>query len=474
MKLARQFDQNMQDRESSEGGPDTGRAQLRSADQMKDLQGSSSADRVEAELQALFDCSTQKVSGRLSQGSSASSCSQEVKAQPAAALLERSRQTRLASERPVPAALGSNNDFDDDWENDELLDDPLLLEMTHNPPQPHDRPRTTSQTHAEGETGRSCSGFQPAKAACARQPSAARSTPTHSTLQELCPTLKTTKRSTFKLEPNLHFQAKDLSRPALSPLQPQYRSSPLSSTAAKTVCQCAEAADWHTGAPGCSQAVSDSLWDDGDDDSLLYQVCDSVERISDTPSDQVSSSCKNQRAGGERAQTCTTAVPIGAGGGCRALRQSPRTFVRSNSLPATSSGAGNYKGWDFPMRGANNKPQTSQSLPGSHMVLGNFSQARNWSGKSQTGNDGAPQACTLTTRTSHTAFKRNFSDSAVPINKGAAPEIEHFKGIFILYELCQSKTLQTDVPRCSSSHGCSILMLETICWDETCPCQRLS
>lgn len=433
MKLARQFDQNMQDRESSEGVPNNsgfsqrgnaGGAKLRSAHQMKDLQWSSSADRVEAELQALFDCSTQKVSGRLSQGSLASSCSQEVKAEPAAALSKRSRQTGLSSERPVPAAelkaaaLGSNSDFDDDWDNDELLNDPLLLEMTHDPPQLHDQPKTTSQPHTEEESDRSCSGFQSAKAACVRQPSAAHSTPAYSTLQELCPTLKTTNRSTFKLLPNLHFQAKDISRPALTPLQPKPRSSPVSSATAKTLRQRAKAADSHTGAPGCCQAVSDSLWDDGDDDTLLYQVCDSVERISSTQSDQVSSSHKNQPAGGERAQMCTTPVPIDAGGSSRAPQQSPRTFVRSNSLPATSSGAGNYRGWDFPMRGANNKPQTSQSLPGSHMAVGNFSQSRDWSGKSHTGNDGAPQACMVTTRTSHTAFKRNFSDSAVPINKG--------------------------------------------------------
>lgn len=406
VKLARQFDKNMQDRESSEGAPT-----LRSSDKMQPLQCPSSSDRVEAELQALFDCSTQRVSGRLSQGS----CSQEVKDQPAAVLLEPSRQTGPSSEKSVPAAglkataLRSNNDFDDDWENDELLNDPLLLEITHNPPQLQDNSQASSQTNTKRESEQSNSGFQSAKMACGRQPSAARSELTCTTLQELCPKLKTTNRSTFKLEPNLHFQAKDLSRPALTPLQPKAEVSPINPTTSKT--QPDVAASPKTDARGCSQGASDSQWEDGDDDSLLYQVCDSIERL-----DRLSSSPKNQHSVAEKAQRGTTPVSIDAGS--RAQRESPHSFVRSNSLPATSSDAGTYRGWDCPMRGASSKPLMSQSLPGSHMTLGTFSQSRDWSGKLQTGIDGASKAGMVTARTAHPAFKRNFSDSAVSSNKG--------------------------------------------------------
>lgn len=422
MRLARQFDKNMQDRESSEGVRNNDFSHSVSERgsackaKMKDLQCSSSSDRVEAELQALFDCSTQRVSGRLSQGSSASSCSQELKDQAAAALLERSRQTRLSSEKSVPAAtaLRSNNDFDDDWENDELLNDPLLLEITHNPPQRHGKSESTSQREAD----QSCSGFQSAKTTCGGQPSAAHSKPTCSTLQELCPKVKKTNRSTFKLEPNLHFQTKDLSRPALTPQQPKPQISPVSEATAETLHQPDKTASANADAPGCSQELSDSLWDDGDDDTLLYQVCDSVEKISNTPLDHESASCKNQHPVGERAQKYTTHVPTDAGASSRAQRESPRVFVRSNSLPATNSDAGNYRGWDFPMRGASNKPQMSQSLPGRPSALGKFSQSRDWSGRLQTGNDGAPKACVLAARTAHAAFKRNFSDSAVASNKG--------------------------------------------------------
>lgn len=440
VKLARQFDKNMQDRESSERAPNndfnnsssrrgnTCKAKLGSAAKMKDLQCSSSSDGVEAELQALFDCSTQRVSGRLSQGSSVSSSSQDVKDQPAAALLERSRQTGLPSGKSAPAAglkatASRSNDFDDDWENDELLSDPLLLEITHNPPQVHDRPETTSQTNGKRGTDQSCSGVQSAKTTSARQPSAARSKLTCSTLQDLCPKLKTTNRSTFKLEPNLRFQAEDLSRPALTPPQPKPQTSPVTSTTTKTH-QPVQSTSSSTGAAGCSQGVSDSLWDDGDDDTLLYQVCDSVERISNTQLDQGGSSCTNRRPVGDRAQTCTAPVHIEAGATSRAQRESPRTFVRSNSLPATGSQAGNYRGWDVPLKGANKKPHMSQSLPGSHMALGT-SQPRDCSGKFQNdGNDGTTKACLVTTRTSHTVFKRNFSDSAVPSNKGTIQSLK--------------------------------------------------
>lgn len=417
----------MQDRESSEGLHNNSvskrgnacKAKLKSADKMKDLQCSSSSERVEAELQALFDCSTQSVSGRLSQGLSASSCSQEVKDEPAPALFERSRHTSSSSERFVPAAdlKATANDFEDDWENDEMLNDPLLLEISHNPPQLHDKPKTTSQADLKRATGQSCSGLQSAKRTCAPVASAADSKLTCSTLQQLCPKLKTTNRSTFKLEPNLHFQAKDFSRPALTLLERKPRTSPATSTTTKTLCRPDKATDSNAAALGCSQGISDSLWDEGDDDTLLYQVCDSVERISNTQLDPVSSSGQNQHTVGEQAQKCTTAMAIETGASSRAQRETPRTFVRSNSLPVTSSEAGNYKGWDFPMRGTHYKAQMSQSLPGSRMALGTFSQSRNWSGKFQTGNDGATKACTVTARTSHTAFKRNFSDSAVPSNK---------------------------------------------------------
>lgn len=386
---------------------------------MKDLECSSSSDAVEAELQALFDCSTQNVSGRLSQESSASARSQVVEDEPVAAHLVETGQTRLkASEKSVPAAavkaaaLRSNDDFDDDWENDDLLNDPLLLEITQNPPRLLDKCEPTLRSYTNTENSQSRSGFQSTtKTMCARQPSAANSKLTCSTLQELCPKPKTTNRSTFKLEPNPHFQAKNPSKPTVTGVQ---HICPTNLATTKTLSKPDTTTDFKADiceAADSLQGISDSLWDDGDDDTLLYQVCDSVERTSNTQLDQVSSRHKKWPYFLEgRGQQCTSPVPIDTATSST-KRESPRTFVRSNSLPATSSGAVSYKGWDIAMKAANKKSQMSQSLPGQHTALGTFNQSRDSSGKYHTGNDGAP-------KTSPTAFKRNFSDSAVISNKG--------------------------------------------------------
>lgn len=436
VKLARQFDKNMQDRESLEGihnsfnssisdCANTSKPKLKPADKMKGLQCSSSSDAVEAELQALFDCSTQNVSGRLSQGSSASARSQVVEDVPVAAHSVETGQTRLkASEKSVPAAevkaaaLGSNDDFDDDWENDDLLNDPLLLELTQNPPRLLDKSEPTLQSYTNTENSQSRSGFQSTtKTMCARQPSAANSKLTCSTLQELCPKPKTTNRSTFKLEPNPHFQAKNPPKPTVTGVQ----ICPTNLAATKTLCKPDKTTDFKADiceAADSLQGISDSLWDDGGDDTLLYQVCDSVERISNSQLDQVSSRHnKWPHFLEERGQKCTTPVPIDTVTSST-KRESPRTFVRCNSLPATSSGAVGYRGWDMAMKAANKKSQMSQSLPGQHTALGTFNQSQDPSGKGHTGNDGATKACMGAAKISPTAFKRNFSDSAVTSNKG--------------------------------------------------------
>uniref|UniRef100_A0A674NWF1 ETAA1 activator of ATR kinase b n=1 Tax=Takifugu rubripes TaxID=31033 RepID=A0A674NWF1_TAKRU len=328
VKLARQFDKNMQDRESLEGihnnfnssvsdCANTSKPKLRPADKMKGLQCSSSSDAVEAELQALFDCSTQKVSGRLSQGSSASARSQVVEGEPVAAHLVETGQTRLkASEKSVPAAevkaaaLGSNDDFDDDWENDDLLNDPLLLELTQNPPRLLDKFEPALQSYANTENSQSHSGFQSTtKTMCAHQPTAAKSKLTCSTLQELCPKPKTTHRSTFKLEPNPHFQAKNAYKPTVTDVQSKLQICPTNLATTKTLCKPDKTTDFKGDiceAADSLQGISDSLWDDGDDDTLLYQVCDSVERISNSQLDQVSFRHKKQYFLEERGQKGTT------------------------------------------------------------------------------------------------------------------------------------------------------------------------
>lgn len=464
MKLARQFDENMQqDRETSEqpntvnlnecgntSGTDLRETSFPS--NVKDLKCPSSSDHVEAELHALFDCSTQRVSGRLSQVSSASACSQEVKDQAASSTLVEPGQTKLKSaDGSSPAAQPAEekgfrkkdcDDFDDDWENDDLLDDSFVLAMTQNPHQQLDTtPKTTWQSNTKTNTTHFTSACKHT-ASTIHQPSELHSKPSCSALQELCPKPKTSNRSTFKLEPNPHFQpkvaAKDASKSNFTVIQPKPQMSEPNSAATKTLStpQPDKLTNDHKEtcvAADSVKGIPDSLWDDGDDDALLYQVCDSVERISNTQPQQVSpgDGPKKQGIAVDRQRKTTSSLPIDTvwttSAGSRANRQSPCAFVRSNSLPGTSCEVVNYQGWNMPMKGANNKSQMSQSLPGSHVALGTFSQCRDSSGSFQAGNDSVvinryTVRARAPSKSSHTAFKRNVSDSAVISNKGKLSE----------------------------------------------------
>lgn len=470
VKLARQFDENMQqDRESSKQlntdvnsnlseRRNTSKTELRETSfpsHLNDPKCLSSSDHVEAELHALFDCSTQGVSGRLSQVSSASACSQEVNGQPVTSTSVEPGQTKLKSaDGSGPAAQpaqekgscgsGTNywDDFDDDWENDDLLNDSFMLAMTQNPPSP----KTTLQSNAKTNTSHFTSVYKPtASTISAHQPSDSHSKPSWSALQELCPKPKATNRSTFKLEANPHFQskvvAKDASKSNLSVIQPKPQISEQNPATTKTLFTPQpdkitkdQKVTYVTGES--VKGISDSLWDDGDDDALLYQVCDSVERISNTPPQEASPSDRQKRQDIPEDKQRKTTTPVlidtawSISAGSRANRQSACAFVRSNSLPGTSCEAVNYQGWNIPMKGANNKSQMSQSLPGSHMGLGTFSQCRESSGNFQAGNDKVdikPHTVTAgaPSKSSHTAFKRNVSDSAVISNKGKLSECRY-------------------------------------------------
>ncbi|XP_033468553.1 uncharacterized protein etaa1b [Epinephelus lanceolatus] len=464
MKLARQFDENMQqDRETSEQlntvnsslteCVNTSKTKLTETsflNTVKDLKCPSSSDQVEAELHALFDCSTQAVSGRLSQGSTASAHSQEVKHQHLTSTLAEPRQSGLKSaDKSAPAAhpaeekgscgSSANNcdDFDDDWENDDLLNDSLVLAMTQNPDQQHGADtKTTLQSNLKTNTTQITSVFRPtANTNSAHQPS--NSKPSCSALQELCPKPKTTNRSTFKLEPNPHFHpktaAKDVSKSSFTVLQSKSKMSDQKSATTKTLSIPIpnKITNDHKGshtAADSGKDISDSLWDDGDDDALLYQVCDSVERISNSQPQRASpSNCQEkQDFAVDRQRKPPAPLPIdtsqSTNTSASANRQSPCAFVRSNSLPGTGRETVNFQGWNIPMKGANNKSGMSQSLPGSHVSLGTFNQCRDSSGTFQAGNvDVKPHTVTArapqNSKSHHTAFKRNQSDSAAISNK---------------------------------------------------------
>uniref|UniRef100_A0A672GGN7 Uncharacterized protein n=1 Tax=Salarias fasciatus TaxID=181472 RepID=A0A672GGN7_SALFA len=344
MKLARQFDENMQqDTDTSEqfnpvkNEPDecgnASEAELARppfSGPAKHQKYPSSAEQVEAELHALFDSSTQGISGRLSECSATLADLQEMK------------------DRSGSCGSNANNcdDFEDDWENDDLLNDSFVLAMTQNPIEQHDSStKATSHPHTKTNTAQSAALCKPAASTdSAPQSSNTSPKPNHSALQELCPKTKTINRSTFKLQPNPYFQAKEVSKSGFTAAQPKMHTSHQNSTTTKT--SSAPRVDGipnqhggaHSGAESAKD-ISNSLWDDGDDDALLYQVCDNMEKISNTQPQQTSSTSR-QGFATERGRRSTEPLPIDTawptGAGASANRQPSCASVLSNSLPGTN------------------------------------------------------------------------------------------------------------------------------------------
>ncbi|XP_030016743.1 ewing's tumor-associated antigen 1 [Sphaeramia orbicularis] len=87
---------------------------------------------VEDDLDLLFDGSTQHVSGSFSQVSAQPSQAIPTTAAAKVASGKNSALTH-SSTLAVPKTTSANCNFDDDWDNDDLLDDSLLIEMTQNP-----------------------------------------------------------------------------------------------------------------------------------------------------------------------------------------------------------------------------------------------------------------------------------------------------------------------------------------------------
>ncbi|XP_028279201.1 uncharacterized protein etaa1b [Parambassis ranga] len=453
MKLAKQFDENMQQEKETLEELNSVNNNLNEyvvtskinptqsvfPTNVKDPQCPPSIDQAEAELHALFDSSTQKISGQLSQSSVTSTCSQGKKDKAVTAAVAEGQQSNLKSaaqsgsavhpaKEKEPCGNAKNCDaFDDDWENDDLLNDSFVLAMTQNASEQHDtKTITTEFTTVCEPTVNTNSADSPSNSQCK---------PSCSTIQELCPKPKTTNRSTFKLQPNPHFQPmrveKKVLKSSFTGLQPKsqmFDQKPVTTKTLSTPQPDNVSNDYRVGCSGADSVklISDSLWDDGDDDALLYQVCDSIERISNSQPQQVSpSNCQGkQDTAADRQRKTSNPLPIDPAWSASANQQSPCAFVRSNSLPGTSCETVNYQGWNVPMKSANNKSGMSQSFPGSQMSLGTFNQRRDSSGTFQAGNanvDMKPHTVTArapqSSKTNHTAFKRNVSDSAVISNK---------------------------------------------------------
>lgn len=347
LKLARQFDENMQqDRE-------TERQQTPSFSTAEDRKGSTWSDGVEAELHALFDSSTQKISGQLSQG-----FSQEARIQATAELSERSEAAPPAAEDGGSIRSVAPH-FDDDWEDDNLLNDPELIAMTQDPLQE----QLGVRTQADPATTLSGSSSVVPPSASRLRPSLSDSN--RSGIQQLCPRLKTTSRSTFRLGPSPHHPAAPCSSitaihskapvptwgssikvPAGASAATAFVPPPVYPTAAPAV----RTTSSYSAVPESAMRMWDSHWDCDDDDQLLYLACDTLERSSSV-----------QAEGGRSSSSGTPPITT-----FTANKQLPCSrLVRSNSLPETrrwgpfpggrASGGGASKGGALSM---------SQSLPG--------------------------------------------------------------------------------------------------------------
>ncbi|XP_030628503.1 ewing's tumor-associated antigen 1 [Chanos chanos] len=390
MKLAKQFDINMiqQGKEkglemcqgSSENHAD---GEHRPADWPENT---SSDQHLETELNSLFSGPTQPLSGRLSPPSTTSS--QGSKPEPVALSGKRSD---LGLNRNIPASvlngaeakepvksMTSKTDFDEDWENDDLLNDSFVLEMTQNPMPLIVTPALdTAQMVPQSKKCDSVAKRSPL--ASARKAASTQSLhSSESNYNNISTNQKTKNQSTLLAQPNLPLQSKTVSTQVLSRrgLNTERAKSEESSHMHKTQRgvfvtevsseeekktkqssgseEARPAPDGPTDFPKDGLFDSDALWDDGEDD-LFYKVCDDVERISASQEQQKDSNESHEQthSGAQHRPSKTSPTdrikiqvntsnvcskPAQQAGGAR---QPLSVLSRSISMPESSSGPEN-------------------------------------------------------------------------------------------------------------------------------------
>ncbi|XP_062852422.1 ewing's tumor-associated antigen 1 [Trichomycterus rosablanca] len=436
MKLAKQFDLNMtrQDKERNlerlQDGEERTSDDVHKLNNHLDSRNNGSSFEVqnlhsvkpkvlshEEELHALFDGPTQYQSGRLSPPSA--NCSQESRSEPVAQ--NRKRQApaegKSISEDPAPM---SKLDFDDDWENDALLDDLFVLEVTQNPDILSSvSTKTTGQTRSAasvkcGSTTATSSSGLSSKTGCSsslQRGSVGQYTKISS---KTCTKPSSIQTCTTEKLPKI---SPDSSKKAESANQAwavnQQADMPTDSGMKKNKTEKTESPAGKD-LPGLAKTSGNdvkkldlnSLWGDGDDDDdLLYQVCDDVERISasqeqqteniikPTPNTSSSSSSSNV----SRSKTVQSDNPI---------KQKPvHVFVRSHSIPGAS---GSHVDKLELSRVNHNNYQNSRLVQHQH-------------GQLKSGSALKPQGTNLPAEKSsvshHSTFKRHQSDPVPMSNK---------------------------------------------------------
>ncbi|XP_072532953.1 uncharacterized protein etaa1b [Salminus brasiliensis] len=452
MKLAKQFDINMTRQDEERHRERQRDSETRNAEGLKKLDKSSASHILledtepssgahasvlvkseklshEEELHALFDGPTQHVSGRLSPPSV--TCSQESSTELAAPSTKRpdfaDSQNILEDATKVPKA-----DFYDDWENDDLLNDSFVLEMTQNPELLSSKPMNSSRQ-------------------------------TRSNLSTLGPRLNGpvntgTGQQLLKTSPGPAKTENFRDRQAQAQTSCKWQQ-------VVTAVNCggtkrgtegsggvgAKQSGNSAGASGKDFKTLDSVWGDGDDDDLLYQACDDVERISSSQEQQKQNNSTIITSSKPRG--CPPKAPSSADATCSSNisatiktvepgqlgehRQTARVFGRSHSIPGASSSYGSKQNLHETTQMSHNPQhrqyQFTQVKNASRDVLNHPQWTR---GASQEATMRSPSA-ENSSNSHHSTFKRHQSDpvalsnkvfvAAQPVVKCTAAEIEKKK-----------------------------------------------
>lgn len=286
MKLAKQFDLNMtrQHKESNLQNSEKTDckdllSKLMAIPTESENDGASAKEAKglhhEEELHALFDGPTQHLNGRLSPPSA--NCSQKSMSKKIAThgiRLATSDSKNLPEDPQV-----SKPDFDDDWENDNILSDFFVLEVTQNPCLLSScTAKTTGQLEA---ASRNCESTMAAsfsssssKAGCPQSHQIAG----HSTkiLSKTC-TISSTFRSDSPVQSGAVKQLSETSSDLVNTNSKAHAIGRRQQMDMTSVCPGGKGL---TSLAGTSGKEMDSLWGDDAYNNLLYEACNDLERIS--------------------------------------------------------------------------------------------------------------------------------------------------------------------------------------------------